>query len=467
MAQDEIVWTRQDLTAALNPSKISDGDFICSGVSIDSRTLQQGDLFIALTGEKSDGHDFLASAEANGAAAAIVSDAHAADRLTIPYILVSNTETALQSLALYRRQQTKATVIAITGSVGKTSTKEALKFLLENFGKTYATQGNFNNHYGVPLSLSRMTRDCDYAIFEIGTSNPGEISPLARLVQPRIAIITAVAAAHLQNFRDLSEIAEEKKSIIDGLDRKGILFYNGVTCPSNYGDGAITSVDYMRQSNLNVNSRNNQSCLTINFDNRVQDFSRIPNNFIIEQIFYACLEVAKHLHLSLDKTCEILNSYRLPKGRGKHTILSLAPRDCDQKRREILLIDDSYNANPLSMKESLIFAGNFAAAHNKSLFLVLGNMLELGNDRLRFHQELAEYIDQRSCTTLFTLGEQISILSKAKFYKTKVTSFTSIAELEKKIFDNLDENSVLLIKGSHGTGLYRIVDVLLSFEVNS
>ena len=266
MAQQSVIWNRSEIVAALHSATVFGEDFAGTGVSIDTRTLQEGDIFVALTGDHSNGHDYVRIAQDRGAAALIISEPDRAQTVTIPCILVENCEQSLRDLASFRRKQTRASVIAITGSVGKTSTKEALRFVLQEFGKTYATDGNYNNHIGVPLCMARMSKDCDYAIFEIGTSNPGEISPLSQLVQPDLAIITAVGAAHLQNFENIAAIAREKLSIIDGLKESGILFFNGITCPNSYQNCGRVSVNYMRQYSALDEENQNQANLNLVFD---------------------------------------------------------------------------------------------------------------------------------------------------------------------------------------------------------
>ena len=217
------LWTAAEIATATGGS--CSGSWSATGVSIDTRTLKIGDLFVALRGPTFDGHDFVDAALARGAAGALV---HRAD-VTSPerksdsdkshdrLVVVKDTFAALQDLARAARTRSTAAVVAVTGSVGKTSTKELLKIALGAQGETSATEGNLNNHWGVPLSLARMPRGARYGVFELGMNHAGEIAPLSRLVQPNVAVITAVEAVHLEFFASVEDIADEKAAIMDGL----------------------------------------------------------------------------------------------------------------------------------------------------------------------------------------------------------------------------------------------------------
>ena len=228
------LWSAQD--AALATGGKTAGKWQAEGVSIDTRTLRAGDLFVALADQR-DGHDFVADALQKGASAALVSR-RPADVLSDENLLyVQDVQIALEGLARAARHRSAAQVIAITGSAGKTSTKEMLRVMLQAQGKTHASYASYNNHWGVPLTLASLPRDAAFAVVEIGMSNPGEIAPLARLVRPDAALITTVAPAHLAAFESLEGIAREKAAIVQGLSTRGIC---GFKCRSalHIGDGA-------------------------------------------------------------------------------------------------------------------------------------------------------------------------------------------------------------------------------------
>ena len=218
------LWTRSEADLATKGS--STCDWVASGVSIDTRTLQKGDLFIALKAER-DGHDFVAQAFRKGAAAAMVSHIPAGVNKDAPLLVVADVQTALERLGAAARERTKARIVAVTGSVGKTSTKDMLNLMLSRQGKTHASVASYNNHWGVPLTLARMPAESAFGIFEIGMNHPGEIAPLARQVRPHVAMITTVSEAHLEAFENIEGIAREKASIMEGLSKDGKAVLNG------------------------------------------------------------------------------------------------------------------------------------------------------------------------------------------------------------------------------------------------
>jgi len=213
---ERALWTAKEAAAATGGA--AQGDWSVSGVSIDTRTLAKGDLYLAIKGERLDGHDFVDDAFEAGAAAAMVAKAKAKAWSGRPLLIVADTFESLNALGAAARQRTAARIAAITGSVGKTSTKEALRFVLARQGSTAATAGNLNNHWGAPLSLARMPADTAYGVFELGMNAPGEIGPLSRLVRPHVAIITTIAPAHTEFFPSLGAVADAKAEIFEGLN---------------------------------------------------------------------------------------------------------------------------------------------------------------------------------------------------------------------------------------------------------
>ncbi|HEY1382878.1 MAG TPA: Mur ligase family protein, partial [Dongiaceae bacterium] len=211
----EPLWTSAEIAAAVRGQAAR--DFDATGVSIDSRTMERGDLFVALQGPTFDGHDFVAAALQRGAAGALIHRRPAGLPADAPVVEATDTMKALEGLGRAARTRTSARVAAVTGSVGKTSTKEALRSVLSLFAPTFATVGNLNNQWGAPLSLARMPRDTRYGVFELGMNHAGEISPLSRMVHPEVAIITTVEPVHIEFFASVAEIADAKAEIFDGL----------------------------------------------------------------------------------------------------------------------------------------------------------------------------------------------------------------------------------------------------------
>lgn len=199
-----------------------------TGISIDSRTVKPGEAFFAIKGDRVDGHDYTSFAVANGAGLLVVAEGKlpALGRLTVPMIVVEDVLAALGKLAIAARERTSARIIAVTGSVGKTTTKEMLRQALEPSGRVHAAVASFNNHWGVPLTLARMPADTEFGVFEIGMNHSGEIRPLVKMVRPHVAIITTIAAAHLGNFKNIEEIAAAKAEIFEGLEEGGSVILN-------------------------------------------------------------------------------------------------------------------------------------------------------------------------------------------------------------------------------------------------
>ena len=223
-----LLWTSEALVEAMGGRPIGSLPQGITGISIDSRSLEPGNAFFAIKGEAMDGHDFATAAVKAGAAVLVVAEGKlpSLGRLTAPMIVVQDVLAALEKLGVAARARSKAKIIAITGSAGKTTTKEALRHVLSAVGKVHASAQSFNNHWGVPLTLARMPQDCDYAVFEIGMNHPGEIRPLVKMVRPHVAIVTMIAAAHLGFFKNLDEIAMAKAEIFEGIGPGGAALLN-------------------------------------------------------------------------------------------------------------------------------------------------------------------------------------------------------------------------------------------------
>jgi UDP-N-acetylmuramoyl-tripeptide--D-alanyl-D-alanine ligase len=224
-AMADLLWTKDELLAALNAEVVGSPPRAISGISIDTRTIQPGELFFAIKGERTDGHDYVDQAFAGGAGLAVVGREFRGDA-SGPFLRVEDTLEALNALGRAGRDRSEARIVAVTGSVGKTGTKEMLRLMLSRLGRTHASDKSYNNHWGVPLSLARLPRDAAYAVFEIGMNHPGEITPLTKMVRPHAAIVTTVAPVHIEFFRDVEEIAEAKAEIFQGLEAGGTAILN-------------------------------------------------------------------------------------------------------------------------------------------------------------------------------------------------------------------------------------------------
>jgi len=347
------LWTAADAVAATGGETTA--DWAAQGVSIDTRTIQKGDLFVALKDVR-DGHDFVAMALDKGAAAALVTHRPEGVAADAPLLIVPDVLQALEALGTAARARTNARVIGITGSVGKTSTKEMMRVVLAAQGKTHASVASYNNHWGVPLTLARMPADTDFAIIEIGMSNPGEIAPLAKIARPHVAMITTVAAAHLEAFEDLSGIAREKASIMEGLVSGGIAVLNGdIETASVLAEhlGANTPVWFGHGGEndwIIKGVRVTPEVTSIQAFGAGQDYLfklSVPGRHFAMNavgVLAACKALgADPMAASLD-----IAKWLPPAGRGTREVVVI---DTGIDGGTIDLIDDAFNANPTSMND--------------------------------------------------------------------------------------------------------------------
>ena len=323
---DKALWTGPEVIAAVG-GKADNNNWTATGVSIDSRSLEKGDLFIAIVGPVHDGHKFAAGAAEKGAAALILSEIPDDLPSSANVILVEDTQKALEDLGRASRERSNAQIVAVTGSVGKTGSKESLLHILSRQGKTHASIGSFNNHWGVPLSLSRMPADVRFAIFELGMNHPGELGPLSKMVRPHVALITTIEAVHLEFFSDVEAIARAKAEIFEGLTASGSVVLNG----DNIYGGLLKSI----AANAGITH-----ILTFGekseADIRLTDFTLYPTHSDVavkiasHEIFFrlgvpgrhwisntlGVLGAVSELGGDIEKAAESLGDLQSPKGRG-------------------------------------------------------------------------------------------------------------------------------------------------------
>jgi UDP-N-acetylmuramoyl-tripeptide--D-alanyl-D-alanine ligase len=461
------LWTATEAAEATGGR--AQGDWQATGVSIDTRTLEPGDLFVALQAAR-DGHDFVAQALAQGAAAALVSrvpDGVAADA---PLLIVHDVQAGLEALGRAARARTDARVVAITGSVGKTSTKEMLAQMLGDQGRTHASVASYNNHWGVPLTLARMPRDTEYAVIEIGMNHPGEIAPLAKMARPHVALITTVAAAHLAAFPNIEGIAVEKASIIEGLEYAGTAVLNNDVETAailqskafdmkrrdvGYGwhgfDYILKSVELQGDTTV-VQAEANGKPLMFKIATPGQHFAM--NGL-------GALAAAEALGADLALAAQSLGRWTPYKGRGAREVICLDPVET---HLTLHLIDDAYNANPTSMAAALEVLA--AAAVTNDIGRVskgrriafLGDMKELGPQGGTLHADLANLPAMAKLDIVHCIGplmrELYDVLPDHQRGKWTQTS----AEMLPGLRARLDSGDVVLAKGSLSMKLGLIVD---------
>ena len=449
--------------------KLFENDWLVSGISIDSRTIKNDDLFIALKAKR-DGNDFIVSAIENGAKAAIINKIPKDLPKNFPFILVNNSLEALYSIAKYSRKKYKGRVIAITGSVGKTSTKDILTKMLSTFGVTHSSQKSFNNHLGVPLTLANIPKNTDFVICEIGMNSKGEIEPLSKLVAPDVAVITNISAAHLASFKNLREIAYEKASICFGLKKNGLLifsvdnkFYELV---NNFvKERKLKSVTFGSNENAEISIKNishlkNKSCGSLLIKNKVF------TNFSIGALgshqlknCLAALAVILSYDLSLEKALKELKDWVPRDGRGNFLDVNLKYK---LKNIRIRVIDESYNSNPTSLNASLeiLKSVQFDTKKSSRKIAILGDMLELGVKEKEFHRDIANNSSIYSFDTIHCVGSLMKELYLELPQEKKGLLVSNPSDLLSHILINAEDRDIYLIKGSNSIGLSFIANKL-------
>ena len=464
------LWTAYDAARATGGRTTS--DWQASGVSIDTRTLLPGDLFVALKAAR-DGHEFVAQALQKGAAAALVSHVPEGVAADAPLLIVPDVLKALEDLGRAARARTKARVVAVTGSVGKTSTKEMLRTVLAGQGKTHAAEASYNNHWGVPLTLARMPRDTDFAVIEIGMNHPGEIGPLARMARPNVAMITTVAAAHLEAFDSIGGIAHEKAAIFDGLEPGGVAVTNGDL------DTAPILEQAARQQGAQIITfgeapRNHHRVTEVTL---VDDVTVVRGRRWRSPVLFKIMAAGRHFAVNAMGVMAVIHALRLdptmaaadlalwqpPAGRGMRERIQFDPV---MEEQTIELIDDAFNANPTSMAAALEV---LAAAHPKDgigrvskgrRVAILGDMLELGPDENAMHKAIAELPFVAQIDVFHCVGPRMNRL----WSQLPVAKRGEWAESASKLADRahrlIDAGDVVLVKGSKGSKVSKVVDAI-------
>lgn len=458
------LWTASELCDA-TAGELRGEAFIASAVSIDSRTLPQGALFVALPGEHFDGHEYIAKAAQQGAVGAIVQHEWAAKQssLPLPCVVVEDCYAALDALAKASRRRSKAKVIGVTGSVGKTSAKEMLKLCLSAYGSAYATSGNYNNHIGLPLTMANMPVNTDYAILEMGMNHAGEIDLLSRLAEPDVAVITTVEAVHLEFFDSVADIARAKSEIMNGLVEGGAVilprdnqYYAELLNAAKQNDvQTVRTFGAHEESNMRlVASACSIEGTEVDYqcDGNARHFQLGTLGAHWPKASLAVLAAVDALGLPLEKAEEALASYAEQPGRGALVHLPW-------QQGELTLIDDAYNASPVSMKASLETVGKLQLHGSGQRKAILGHMLELGESAPEFHAELATDVVKAGITQLLLVGDLMQHLAEKLPAEIQVTR-VSKAEEGSDWLSSLRPQDILLCKGSHGSGVYKLVETL-------
>jgi UDP-N-acetylmuramoyl-tripeptide--D-alanyl-D-alanine ligase len=437
-----------------------------TGLSIDSRTLSRGEAFFAIQGESRDGHDFVASALARGAALAVVARGKRSVVPTgAPLLVIDDVLEGLRRLARAARARSHAKVIAITGSVGKTGTKEALRVVLAQSGSTHASVASYNNHWGVPLSLARMPVSARFGVFEIGMNHAGEIEPLVRLVRPHIAIVTAIAPVHLEYFESLQAIADAKAEIFIGVEPGGTAIVNRDTPHYARLEAAARAAGVDSVVSFGADERADARLLQLSLQ---PDTSIVHANILGDEVTYKLGSPGRHVAMNslavlaaaslagadMALAALALATLEPPSGRGQRLILNL-------RGGAALLIDESYNANPASMQAALALLGQAAVAREGRRIAVLGDMLELGPAARDLHRGLLDAILAEDIDLVYCAGPLMAALWEVLPSERRGGYAETAAALESQVLAAVRAGDAVMVKGSFGSKMGPLVKALV------
>ena len=458
------LWTVDGLVSATH-GQVHGEIGTVTGVSIDTRTLQKGDLFVALEGESRDGHEFIRMAFEKGASAALVATSRAAEFSEAgPLLAVPDVLEGLRQIGRAARARSDARIAAVTGSVGKTGTKEAIRTVLSMQAETHASVASYNNHFGVPLTLARMPQSARYGVFEIGMNHAGEIDPLSRMVQPHVALITTVEAVHLEFFPSVEAIADAKAEIFSGLLPGGV---------------AVINRDNPHYERLNAAAKTSPAGRIISFgahplaDIRLVDVALMPDSsdvtvdFMGRRLVYRLGSPGRHIVLNslgllgvvdalgadIARAAEALIHVTPPAGRGARLHLGEAGH-------EITLLDESYNANPAAVRAALAILSSTPVGKGGRRIAVLGDMRELGEQSAALHAGLAPDLAPNKVDLLFACGPYMKALWDDTPAALRGSYAADSSALEPLLLEAVRPGDTVMIKGSLGSRMGPLVTAL-------
>lgn len=463
----DLLWTSDELITAMDGRPVGNMPEGVTGVSIDSRDVPQGAAFFAIKGDRFDGHDFASAALANGAGVLIIAEDKipAMGNLNAPMIVVGDVLIALEALGRAARRRVSGKVAAVTGSVGKTTTKEMLRTALSPSGKIHASVASFNNHWGVPLTLARMPRDTDFGVFEIGMNHSGEIRTLVDMVRPDVAMITCVEAAHMGNFKNLNEIADAKAEIMEGVVKDGSMILNldndlhdylkkkaialGLK-ERTYSYGRNEKADFEL---LTLRSHKDCSCFTLKInDEEIAVKLGAPGDHIIQNAI-GVLGMCSLLGADMALAALALADFEAEKGRGERSMRQIGVG-------HFTLIDESYNANPASMRAGISLLKATEPGRGGRRIAVLGDMLEMGEFSEKLHVELAEPLQDAGVDIVALSGKDMNYLADAIRGEMQVYYRSDLDALIEWLMSKVRSGDVIMVKSSLGIGFGKVVKKL-------
>jgi UDP-N-acetylmuramoyl-tripeptide--D-alanyl-D-alanine ligase len=465
-----VLWTVEAMAAAIGAEREGALPQSVPGISIDSRTLAPGDAFFAIQGDHRDGHDFVAAALASKAGLAVA----AADRRSelpqdVPLLVVPDVLAALRALAAAARARLQGKVIGVTGSVGKTGTKEALRLALSQDGETHASAASYNNHWGVPLSLARCPASARYAVLEMGMNHAGEIKPLSRLARPHVAIITTVAPVHLEFFGSLAKIADAKAEIFLGLEAGGAAVINRDNSQfarlkrraKEAGVARIVSFGEHEQADARlIKCALHPGCSAVQADILGTELTYkigAPGRHLVHNSL-AVLAAAVLVGADLALAALALADFKPASGRG-------AAFEIDLPGGPATVIDESYNANPASMAAALALLGQRPVGARGRRIAVLGDMLELGPRGRALHRGLLAPVDANAIDLVFCCGPLMRALWRALPASRRGGYAEDSAALEPQVLSAVGAGDVVMVKGSLGSRMAPVVKALQKLSV--
>ncbi|MEI7804561.1 MAG: UDP-N-acetylmuramoylalanyl-D-glutamyl-2,6-diaminopimelate--D-alanyl-D-alanine ligase [Hyphomicrobiales bacterium] len=459
------LWTLEAMSAAMRAEGQGALPKDVPGISIDTRTIQKGEAFFAIQGDNRDGHDFVEAALKAGAGLAVVARAKR-DKFPkrAPLLVVDDVLEGLRDLACAARARSNARIIAVTGSVGKTGTKEALRLALSGDGETHASAASYNNHWGVPLSLARCPQSAKFAVFEIGMNHAGEITPLVKLVRPHVAIVTAIEPVHLEYFGSLEKIADAKAEIFSGIEPGGTAVLNRDNAQYPRLAKAASGAGIKRIVSFGEHAEAEAKLIKMSLH---PDCSTVQAKIIGADVTYKLGAPGRHLVLnslavlaavSLSAADLALAAVALARlkpatGRGSRAMLDVA-------NGTALLIDESYNANPASMRAAVALLGQADVGAHGRRIAVLGDMLELGPQGATLHRELAGPIAEAGIDLVFCSGPLMRSLWEALPSARRGGYAETSAGLESVVVSAIGAGDAVMVKGSLGSKMGPIVKAL-------
>ncbi|NBI30113.1 UDP-N-acetylmuramoyl-tripeptide--D-alanyl-D-alanine ligase [Chengkuizengella marina] len=449
-----MIKTNLEEIVSMTKAEVFQGDNVnICGVSIDTRNIKEGNLFIPLHGNNSDGHQFIENAIKNGASAALWQKEEPNPPKDFPLIFVDDTLKALQTLAASYRHQMNGTFIGITGSNGKTTTKDILGNILSVDYKVGKTKGNFNNEIGVPLTLLDLNKDVDFAVVELGLSHKGDISFLTSIVKPDIGLITNIGHAHINNFESIEKIAAAKVELVEGLRVDGVLFYNGdqEVLENHINKNTVNTVTFGRGANNDYDLKNIKSTRNGN------QFMTSGSNFLFHisllgehQVMNALSAIAIAQYIGMGEE-EIQ--------KGLEITIPSDKRNDVRKIGKITIINDTYKSNPESVKAALHSLYNINE-NGKKLF-VMGDMVDMGNEEISIHQRVADDLLPEHLDAVFGMGDLTEYTiqkARERFNEKKAVFFEDEDKLVCRILDYAKEDCIILFKASRALQFDRLVE---------